>query len=209
MKRLRDSWAGRVALGLALLGVSFLLLSVICRYRTGQPFPPGLDLVVRGLPRLDWTWVLSQGFVLFLSCFFIFYLRHDRRRLAYIITATALLMLVRDAFVLLTPVGPLSGLIPLYSGVAGIRNRLEFDGELFFSGHAGVPFMYCLLSRRHRVLSLVCLAVSLINGMGVLLTRNHYTIDVLGAFVIVPTIIQLNRHFFGWLDPETQTPAAA
>jgi hypothetical protein len=198
------SWAARVAMSLGLLGLSFGLLSIICRYRTGQPFPAGLDLFVRELPHLDWTWVLSQGFVLFLTGFFIYYLRHDRRRLAYIITATALLMLVRDAFVLLTPVGPLSGLIPLYSGVAGIRNHLEYDGELFFSGHAGVPFMYCLLSRRHRLLSAVCFAVSLINGLGVLLTRNHYTIDVLGAFVIVPTIIQLNRHFFGWLDPEPE-----
>ena len=200
------SWAARVAMSLGLLGLSFGLLSVICRYRTGQPFPAGLDLFVRELPHLDWTWVLSQGFVLFLTSFFLYYLRHDRRRLAYIITATALLMLVRDAFVLLTPVGPLSDLIPLYTGsaVGGIRNRLEFDGELFFSGHAGVPFMYCLLSRRHRLLSGVCFLVSMINSAGVLLTRNHYTIDVLGAFVIVPTIIQLNRHFFGWLDPELE-----
>lgn len=207
MSQDRKSWAAGIIFSLALLGISFVLLSIICNYRLGLPFPAGLDLFVRELPALDWSWVLSQGFVLFLTGFFLYYLRHDRRRMAYVITATALLMLVRDAFVLLTPVGPLSGLIPLYHGVGGIHNRLEFDGELFFSGHAGVPFMYFLLSRRHRALSLVCLAVSLINGLGVLLTRNHYTIDVLGAFVIVPTIVQLNRRLFGWLDPETRKAA--
>jgi hypothetical protein len=163
---------------------------------------------VRELPRLDWSWPLSQGFVLFLCGFFAYWLRRDHQRVAYLVTATALLMLVRDAFVLLTPVGPLPGLIPLYSGAAvtGIRNRLEFDGELFFSGHAGVPFLYFLLTRDKRAVSLVCLGVSLMNGLGVLLTRNHYSIDVLGAYVIVPTIVQLNRRLFGWLDPDQQPP---
>ena len=204
MERIRNSWAARLLLSLALLGVAYLLLFFICRYRTLQPFPAGLDLAVRELPRLDWTWVLSQGFVIFLTGFFAYWLRRDRRRLAYLVTATALLMLVRDAFVLLTPVGPLTGLIPLYKGtvVTGIRNRLEFDGELFFSGHAGVPFLYFLLCRRDRAISSVCLGVSLMNGLGVLLTRNHYTIDVLGAYVIVPTIVQLHRRLFGWLDPD-------
>lgn len=204
METIRRSWAARLLVSLALLSASFLLLFYICRYRAGLPLAPGLDLFVRDLPRVDWTWPLSQGFLLFLTGFFVYWLRRDRRSLAYLVAATAVLMLVRDAFVLLTPVGPLSGLIPLYRGAAvtGIRNHLEFDGELFFSGHAGVPFLYYLLTRRQGSVSLVCLGVSLLNAAGVLLTRNHYTIDVLGAFAIAPTIVQLNRRFFGWMDPE-------
>ena len=204
-----EPWAARLLLSLALLGVSYLLLFEICRYRVGLPFAPGLDLFVRELPLRDWTWALSQGYVLFLCGFFGFWLRHDHRRLAYIIAATAVLMLVRDAFVLLTPVGPLPGLIPLYAGagVTGIRDRLAFDGQLFFSGHTAAPFLYFLLSRRQRLVSFVCLAVSLMNGMGVMLTRNHYSIDVLGAFVIVPTVVQLTRFFFGWMDPDHKRAA--
>ncbi|HEX4048568.1 MAG TPA: hypothetical protein VH309_12065, partial [Elusimicrobiota bacterium] len=66
MKNIREACTVRLLLSLALLGASFWLLFVICRYRTGQPFPSGLDLLVRELPRRDWSWALSQGFILFL-----------------------------------------------------------------------------------------------------------------------------------------------
>jgi hypothetical protein len=209
MKTDDKAWAAPVLLALTLLAASYLALFAVCRYRVGLPFPAGLDLLVVALPHRDWTWVLSQGYVIFLTGFFVFWFWRDRRRLAFILAATAVLMIVRDVFVLLTPVGPLPGLIPLYTGVAvtGIRDRLAFDGELFFSGHTAAPFLYCLLSRRERAVSLICLGVSLMNGLGVLLTRNHYSIDVLGAFVIVPTVVQLSRHFFGWMDPEPQVAA--
>lgn len=197
-------WAGLTALGLLMLVVSYLLMFFVCRYRNGFPFTPGIDLLVAAMPRKDWTWVLSQGYILFLTGFYLYWIRSDWRKLAFLLAATAVMMTVRDVFLLLTPVGPLPGLIPLYTGVCGVRDRLAFDGELFFSGHTGAPFLYFLASRRRPVLSLVCLGVSLTNGLGVMLTRNHYAIDVLGAFVIVPTVYAMSRHFFGWMDPEPE-----
>ncbi|MBI3552164.1 MAG: hypothetical protein HY077_06575 [Elusimicrobia bacterium] len=208
MSRDTRRWAALTALGFVLLCASYFLMYLVCRYRSGLPFSPGIDVLVQSLPLRDWTALLSQGYVLFLSGFYLYWIKRDWRRLAYILTATAVMMLVRDVFLLLTPVGPLPGLIPLYTSrlVPGVRDHLAFDGELFFSGHTGAPFLYFLLSRNHRALSLVCLAVSLANGLGVLLTRNHYAIDVLGAFVIVPTVCAMSRRLFGWMDPE---PAAA
>lgn len=200
-------WAALTVLGFALLCASYLLMYFVCRYRSGLPFTPGLDVLVQALPRWDWTVLLSQGYVLFLAGFFLYWIKHDWRRLAFLLTATAVMMTVRDVFLLLTPVGPLPGLMPLYTSklVPGVRGLLEFDGELFFSGHTGAPFLYFLLSRRQRALSLICLAVSLANGLGVMLTRNHYAIDVLGAFVIVPTICALSYKLFGWMDSEPRT----
>lgn len=208
MKRGQDGWAAPAALALALLAGSYLILFAVCRVRGAAALSPGWDPVVASLPRRDWTWLLSQGYVAFLACFFGFWLARDRRKLAFLLAATAVLMLVRDAFVLLTPVGPLPDLIPLYKSgvVGGLHDRLEFDGELFFSGHTGFPFLYFLLTRRERAVSLACLAVSLVNGLGVMVTRNHYAIDVLGAFAIVPTVSALSRRLFGWMDPE---PVAA
>jgi hypothetical protein len=189
-----------------MLAASYAIMYFVCRYREGQPFAPGIDLMVQALPIKDWTALLSQGYVLFLTGFFLYWIRTDWRRLAFLLAATAVMMTVRDLFLLLTPVGPLPGLIPLYTSklVPGVRGVLEFDGELFFSGHTGAPFLYFLLSRRHRALSLICLAVSLANGLGVMLTRNHYAIDVFGAFAIVPTVVLLSRRFFGWMDSEPQ-----
>jgi hypothetical protein len=207
----RDTWrwAWLTVLGLAMLTASYILMYFVCRYRSALPFSPGLDLLVRNLPRRDWTWLLSQGYILFLAGFYLYWIRRDWRKIGYLLAATAVMMTVRDVFLLLTPVGPLPGLIPLYSGaiVRGVRDRLLFDGELFFSGHTAAPFLYFMLSRRQRALSLICLAVSLANGLGVLVTRNHYSIDVLGAFVMVPTIYAMSRRLFGWMDPEPEAAA--
>ena len=201
-------WAGLTVLGFLMLAGSYLLMYFVCRYRDGFPFNPGIDLLVAAMPRKDWSWVLSQGYILFLTGFYLYWIRSDWRKLAFLLAATAVMMTVRDVFLLLTPVGPLPGLIPLYQGVAGVRGTLEFDGELFFSGHTGAPFLYFLASRRHPAVSLVCLLVSLTNGLGVLLTRNHYAIDVLGAFVIVPTVYAMSRRLFGWMDSEREAVPA-
>jgi hypothetical protein len=207
----RETWrsAWLTVLGLAMLTASYLLMYFICRWRSVLPFNPGLDLLVSSLPRRDWTWLLSQGYILFLAAFYLYWMKRDWRKIAFLLAATAVMMTIRDVFLLLTPVGPLPGLIPLYSGalVNGVRNRLVFDGELFFSGHTAAPFLYFMVSRRQRVVSLICLAVSLANGLGVLITRNHYSIDVLGAFVMVPTIYAISRSLFGWMDPEPQACA--
>lgn len=111
---------------------------------------------------------------------------------------------------LLTPVAALPGLMPLYKGgaAAALHGTLLYDQELFFSGHAGVPFLYCLLSRGHPTVAAACLTVALLNGAGVLLTRNHYTLDVLGAFFIVPTIVLITRALFGGLAPEARPVAS-
>ena len=175
-----------------------------CRYRDGFIFPPGVDLVCRVIPLKDWTAFLSGGFILFIAGFFIYWLLHEPKRVPYLVIATAMLMLVRDAFLLLTPVAALPGLMPLYQGGLGngLHGVLLHDQELFFSGHTGVPFLYFLLCRRRPAVAYACLAMAGLNGVGVLLTRNHYSIDVLGAFFIVPTIAALTRILFGRLDPE-------
>lgn len=204
MRRPTLRWLGWTGFGLGLIVAAYALLAALCRYRAGQPFPPGLDPFCAALPLKDWTGFLSGGYILFLVAFYLYWLARGPARVPYLVVATGVLMLVRDLFLLLTPVGTLPGLMPLYSGgvASGIHGTLLYDQELFFSGHAGVPFLYFLLSRNHKPVALVCLAVSILNAAGVLLTRNHYSLDVLGAFFIVPTIDMITRRLFGGLDPE-------
>lgn len=195
-------WLGWTGFGLALLGAAYALLALLCRYRDGLPFAPGHDPFCAVLPLKDWTGFLSGGFLLFLASFYAYWLWREPARVPYLVVATGVLMLVRDLFLLLTPVAALPGLMPLYKGgaAAALHGTLLHDNELFFSGHAGVPFLYCLLSRGHRAVAAACLAVSVLNAAGVLLTRNHYSLDVLGAYFIVPTIALITRRLFGSLD---------
>jgi len=204
MRRPTLRWLGWTGFGLFLLAAAYALLALLCRYRDGLPLVPGHDPFCAVLPLKDWTGFLSGGFLLFLAAFYAYWLLREPARVPYLVVATGVLMLVRDLFLLLTPVAALPGMLPLYKGGAAsaLHGTLFYDQELFFSGHAGVPFLYCLLSRKHKPVALACLAVSILNGAGVLLTRNHYSLDVLGAFFIVPTIALITRRLFGGLDPE-------
>lgn len=203
MNRFSPRWLGWTGFGLALIAAAYALLALLCRYRAGLPFPPGLDPFCAVLPLKDWTGFLSGGYILFLVCFYLYWLAREPQRVPYLVIATGVLMLVRDLFLLLTPVGALPGLMPLYRGgvASGIHGTLLFDQELFFSGHTGVPFLYFLLCRKDKPVATACLAVTVLNAAGVLLTRNHYSLDVLGAFFIVPTIAAITRGVFGRLDP--------
>ena len=82
---------------------------------------------------------------------------------------------------------------------------MAFNNENFFSGHTGVPFLLFLLFRVKWVRA-VFLVESVAMGACVLLTRNHYTIDVLGAYFMTYAIYRLGLFLFGWLD---DTPATA
>jgi len=46
------------------------------------------------------------------------------------------------------------------------------------------------------------LASTVLMGVSVLLTRNHYTLDVLGAFFMTYGIYALSRKLLGFLDPQ-------
>ena len=204
MRRPWRHWLTWTGFGLGLLALAYALLEALCRYRDKRVFPPGIDLFCELLPLWDWTAFLGVGFLLFIAGFFLYWLIQEPKRVPYLVIATAMMMLVRDAFLLLTPVAALPGLMPLYTGgvAARLHGTLLHDQELFFSGHTGVPFLYFLLSRARPRVAYACLAMALLNAIGVLLTRNHYSIDVLGAFFIVPTIAALTRALFGRLDPE-------
>jgi hypothetical protein len=75
-----------------------------------------------------------------------------------------------------------------------------FDNELFFSGHTGIPFLYFLICRSPSWGRYLYLACSIAMGVCVLLTHNHYAIDVLGAYFMTYSIHALSRRLLHRLD---------
>ena len=113
-------------------------------------------------------------------------------------------------FVALNPYGPPDGMINLNAAyiLSPLRGILAFDNEFFFSGHTSMPYLYFLFCHRMPKMRLAFLAGSLVMGACVLLTRNHYTMDVLGAYFMTYAIYRLSRYTLGWLDPvPDRTPA--
>jgi len=70
-----------------------------------------------------------------------------------------------------------------------IDKILLFKKDLFYSGHAGLPYLgYKIFSKSNKTLSWAFLIWSLIMGFSVLATRVHYLLDVVGAYVFTDWI---------------------
>jgi membrane-associated phospholipid phosphatase len=77
-----------------------------------------------------------------------------------------------------------------------IFDKFNFTGDLFFSGHTGLPFLLALVFWDHPWWRRVFVIVSIIFGVTVLLGHFHYSIDVFGAFFITYTIFHIATRLF-------------
>lgn len=185
----------RFALGASFLLLSFVIFHFMARFHGTLPLRSGVDPLFFILPIKDWTMLLTWGWLAFHVLAVLSWLRWEREQLPFILGTIGLFMIVRNVFITFTPVGIPEGIIPLYTqpALSAMRDILIFDHELFFSGHTGTPFLYFLLSRGPRPWRGFLLGFSILMAIGVLLTRNHYTIDVLGAYFITYAIYRLSR----------------
>lgn len=181
---------------------SFFFYSMAGQYLDHRPLPQGSDILLNRLPLIDLTPVLSYGWLathLFATAAALTYCP---RRIPYLLGTIGLFMIIRTVFVALNPVGAPSGMINLNAAYlfAPIRGILAFENEFFFSGHTSLPYLYFLIFQAPWIRGAFLLD-SFVMAASVLLTRNHYTIDVLGAYFMTYAIYRLSRRMLGWLDP--------
>lgn len=172
------------------------------QYVDAMNAPRGTDFVLQALPRWDVTWVLSYLWLAMQLFAVVTVFLFAPRRVPFIFATVSLFVVVRTVFLVLTPLGPpqqnidMTVLNPLFSEGKGV---LAFNNENFFSGHTGVPYLLFLI-HRPKWLKAVFLSFSVLMGACVLLARNHYTMDVLGAYFMTYAIYRLSRALFGRLD---------
>jgi hypothetical protein len=191
----------RLLVGIGLFVLGWASYCVLARYQDGKLLPAGVDPLLSALPKVGGDWLLTWGWLIFNAAVMLHWARARRPRLPYFLAMVGFWTFVRAVFIALDPVGPPRDLAPFYAGALSfLRGRLFFDSELFFSGHTGLPYLYALLAGTATVLGRVCLAVSVVMGAGVLLTRNHFTIDVLGAYFVTYSAWALGRRLLAGLD---------
>ena len=188
----------KLSLSLGLLALSALMLHWAGAAHETLHLPAGTDPVLTRLPLVDATPLLSWGWLLFNAAALAAACAYERPRLPYLIATVALFAAIRNVFIVITPVGPPLGLIKLYNGdfLSPLRGSIFSDEELFFSGHTGLPFLYYLMFRRPPGFREFCLFFSCLMAVAVLLTRNHYAIDALGAFFTTYSIHALSLRLF-------------
>jgi hypothetical protein len=181
-----------------ILAALFLGIALVCNfyagsYATRQASNAVTDIILDNIPVFNVSFVFIYGTLLWWTCL-ILVLIAKPTRIPFTLKSISLFILVRSVFVMLTHIAPAQGhlILPLNNPL----DDFTFGGDLFFSGHTGLPFLMALLFWELKFYRYAFLASSVIFAVVVLLGHIHYSIDVLGAYFITYTIFHMCEKFF-------------
>ena len=176
-----------------LKALSFATFAVLINFyavhmATSAAGPAVPDIVFRYFPRMEFMWLDSYG-ALYLEYAILIFAFLRTRSLVFFLKSMAAIILVRDVFINMTNLGIPAGTVPTTS-------FFTQGGDLFFSGHAALPFMAALVFWHIPKARYTLIGISILLGIEVLLGRQHYSIDVFAAPFIVYGVYSFCRHFF-------------
>ncbi|HYX23171.1 MAG TPA: phosphatase PAP2-related protein [Thermoanaerobaculia bacterium] len=200
-----------IALALVWRYVSHSIMLLLSLLMEGRPAPSLPDTVLDRLPRV--AWIADSNYWLWLLCFIPVALalwRRDRTAFLHFVYLGGIVSVVRGICVGLTGLGPVTGpdvnaglhglgvlrawliLVNPFSTLFGNAAQIYLTKDLFFSGHVSSTFLLWLYCRREapwlrRAAALGHWATVAV----VLLSRLHYTIDVVGAWAITYSLFAL------------------
>ena len=181
------------------VSIIFLIFSLIVNfyagtYATERASSPVTDIVLSNIRVFDVDGIFIFGLISFWIFSLVFCVLRPRK-MPFIVKSVALFVFIRSIFVTLTHIGPFPGGDIMTT--SKVIEHLTFGGDLFFSGHTGMPFLMALIFwDNNKYLRYLFLFASLVFGVVVLLGHLHYSIDVLSAFFITYTIFHIARLFF-------------
>ena len=161
-------------------------------YATEHASSPVTDLILSNIRVFDVDGWFVYGTLTF-WVFLAFVWAHHIERTPFAIKSLSLFIAIRSVFITLTHIGPFVGQVA-WSNT--ILDKFSFGGDLFFSGHTGIPFLFALIFWDIKLLRYIFLALSAFFGTIVLLGHLHYSIDVLSAFFITYSIYHMSQFFF-------------
>jgi len=182
----------------SVLAVSAFTVSTFANYYAGtyateRASNSVTDIILSNTRAYDVDGLFIYGSVV-LVAFIIWLLVSHPRRIPFTLYSLALFIIIRSVFISLTHIGPFPDEVALDLG--RIISKFVFGGDLFFSGHTGIPFLMALVFWQEKHLRYIFLASSVAFGATALLGHLHYSIDVLAAFFITYTIYHLAEKFF-------------
>lgn len=183
----------------SLIGLGFLMVSFFINYFAGtyadkQQSNFVNDIVLSNFPPINVNGIFVYGAII-VGIFTVIVVAMEPKRIPYVTKSMALFVTVRAMFISITHLGSFPTKIDVKSAFE-IFNKFSFTGDLFFSGHTGVPFLLALIFWKHKKLRYLFLFLSVLFAITVLLGHLHYSIDVLGAFFITYTIYHLSEVLF-------------
>lgn len=185
-------------LGVLLLGLSLVLHIQAGHYsaRSAELSNFVGDIFLDNFPALDIDFLVVQGALLFWVVVSVL-LAARPQYLLFGLKAIALFVIFRSFFVSLTHIGVYPEQISLDEGVgARLYSLFTFQGNYFFSGHTGLPFLLALIFWRERGWRWFFLISTVVFGVSVLFAHVHYSIDVFSAPFITYAIFRICEKLF-------------
>lgn len=188
-----DGFISSVIIGVLFLALSLLINYFSGQYATNRASNSVTDIILSNIPVFNVGIIFIQGSIIFWisTCML---LMSEPKWLPFSLKSISLFILIRSFFITLTHIGPFPTQIELQSNF--ILDKVAFGGDLFFSGHTGLPFLLALIFWQNLRLRIIFIALSLIFGASVILGHIHYSIDVFSAFFITYSIYRICRVIF-------------
>ncbi len=181
-----------VAIGIVLLAASLFVNFYAGLYATERASNAVTDVILSNIPVFDVDGLFVWGTLGFWIIAGLLGLGHPRK-IPFALKNIALFILIRSVFITLTHIGP----FPTHLAIdSNIIHKFTFGGDLFFSGHTGLPFLLALIFWEDVRLRIFFIASAILFGIVVLLAHLHYSIDVLSAFFITYSIFKIATIFF-------------
>ena len=185
-------------------GIALLLVAIIIQVFAGQYSARAAigaysvhDILLDNLPVVNLDFMIVGGAIaLWVLAWWLLIIRP--RYLIFGMKAIALFIISRAFFFSLTHVGPYPrGIPPGPTNLGwGFYKLLTFQGNFFYSGHTGFPFLMALIFWDDDFWRPFFLVLSVLFAASVLLAHVHYSIDVFAAPFIVYGVYNITKHFF-------------
>lgn len=172
---------------LILISIACLILSaIICIFTSSYVDRIQVvavpDLILDNIPVINLNIIFSYSFVILLTLLTIYTVFFRVKEFHKAALLFSLLVLTRSIFITLTHLGaPQEAL--LGGNAPGLYQLFNFRNDLFFSGHAAMPFMAFLIFRKEWI-GKIFFILTVILSATVLLMHVHYSIAVFSAFFI-------------------------
>lgn len=151
----------------------------------GEP-PVVKDLLWEKLPYLPILW-LSEIFLIFSVIYGVIWaIRINKNLIPYTIILISIFHIIRAGLIVLTPLG-----FPYpYGGFIHKKGSIFLLGA-FPSGHLSVPYFISMVSEKK-----IFLILTILVGITLLLSRAHYSIDLIGTLLIAYPIYKFGEKYF-------------
>jgi hypothetical protein len=187
------SFLANLLISILLLIISLFINFYAGLYATKSASNSVTDIILSNIRVYDLDGLFIYGAII-MWIFITLVLIAEPKRIPFTLKAVSLFVVIRSIFISLTHIGPFPTQVIM--STSKVMEKFAFGGDLFFSGHTGLPFLMALIFWHNRYLRWIFIGASLMFGAVVLMAHLHYSIDVLSAFFITYTIFHIALYLF-------------